>query len=222
MRLRPIHKMISIAAILACAGCAGTQGAPGSLPGYVYPAPATAAPARVCPAAASVPRDLASRPGFTLVNVNVTDAAHQSVTGLSQADFQAALRATQYPIVYFHPDDGAAPESVVLVIDTSGSMKPKLPVVENALGDFLTKLNPCDEVAMYAFSDRPYLLVPFAADHQAAVQGLSQLRASGETALYDSISTAIDYQQKSASYPSRAIVVITDGMDNKSLTTESA
>ncbi|MHB8382930.1 MAG: VWA domain-containing protein [Candidatus Binataceae bacterium] len=169
----------------------------------------------------SAPADLASKPGFTMFSVNADDASHHPIDGLKQTDFAAYANSTAFPIGFFHTDNGAAPESIALVIDTSGSMHPKLPIVEKALGDFLSKLYPCDEVAVYAFSDRPYLLQPFTTDHQAAAQKLGLLRANGETALYDSIATAIDYQQKSAHYPNRVILVITDGMDNKSRATES-
>ena len=168
----------------------------------------------------AVSNDLAAKPGFTMLNVNVADAAHKPIGGLKQADFDTYANATAYPIAFFH-HDGAAPESIALVIDTSGSMHPKLPIVSSALADFLTKLYPCDEIAVFAFSDRSYLLQPFTTDHQAAVQKLGLLRANGETALYDSIAMAIDYQQKSAHYPNRIVIVITDGMDNHSNATEN-
>ena len=74
---------------------------------------------------------------------------------------------------------------------------------------------------MFAFSDRPYRLLPFTTDHQAAIQRLSLLQANGETALYDSIAEAIGYAQNSADYPNRTIVVITDGMDTKSKITKN-
>jgi VWFA-related protein len=222
MRLIGIGGLISIAAVLAYAGCAGSQGAPGSSPSLVFPAPTTAAAAGLCPAAANVPHDLVSQPGFKLLSVNATDASHQPIKGLKRADFQAYSNATTYPIAYFRSDNGAAPESIALVIDTSGSMQPKLPTVRKALTNFLDKIYACDEVAVFAFSDRPYLLQPFTTDHQFAAGKLTLLRANGETALYDSIATAIDYQQKSAHYPNRVIIVITDGMDNQSRATESA
>ena len=221
VRLPASWRLISIAAALACAACAGTQAAPGSSPSLVFPAPTTAAPQGLCAAAANVPHDLVSQPGFTLFSVNASDASHQPIKGLKRGNFEAYSNARVYPTAFFRADNGAAPESIALVIDTSGSMQPKLPVVEKALGDFLAKLYRCDEVAVFAFSDRPYLLQPFTTDHQFAAQKLTFLHANGETALYDSIATAIDYQHKSAHYPNRVIVVITDGMDNHSGATES-
>lgn len=215
MRLRGICGLISIAAILVCAGCAGTQRPlAGELPAS-SPPPVL----NLCPMPAA-PKDLAAKPGFTMLTVNVADAAHKPIGGLKEADFQTYAKAMTYPIAFFH-HDGAAPESIALIIDTSGSMHPKLPIVSGALADFLYKLYPCDEIAVFAFSDRSYLLQPFTTDHQAAVQKLGLLRANGETALYDSIVTAIDYQQKSAHYPNRVIVVITDGIDNHSSATEN-
>lgn len=218
MRLRGIYGLISIAAVLFCAGCAGTQYVPYSNDlaateyGLSQPSPA---PLKLCPAPAA-PKDLAAKPGFTMLNVSVADAAHKPMGGLKQADFEAYSKAMAYPIAYFHTDNGAAPESIALVIDTSGSMHPKLPAVRKALGDFLAKLYPCDEVAVFAFSDRPYRLLPFTTDHQAAIRRLSILQANGETALYDSIAEAISDAQSSADYPNRTIVVITDGMDKQS------
>lgn len=223
MRLIAIARLISIAAVLGCAGCGGTQHVPSPNDlaateyGFSQPSPA---PLKLCPAP-DAPKDLAAKPGFTMLNVSVVDAAHQPLNGLKQSDFKAYSKAMAYPIAYFHTDNGAAPESIALVIDTSGSMQPKLPAVRKALGDFLAKLYPCDEVAVFAFSDRPYRLLPFTTDHQAAIQRLSILQANGETALYDSIAEAIGYAQSSADYPNRTIVVITDGMDNQSKMTEA-
>ncbi|MFZ0657226.1 MAG: VWA domain-containing protein [Candidatus Binataceae bacterium] len=216
MRLRGICGLVSIAAILACAGCAGTQRPSG---GELPPAPSTPPVLNLCPMPAA-PKDLAAKPGFAMLNVNVADADHQPMGGLKQADFETYAKAMAFPIAFFH-HDGAAPESIALVIDTSGSMKPKLPIVRGALADFLGKLYPCDEVAVFAFSDRTYLLQPFTTDHQAAVQKLALLKANGETALYDSIAKAIDLEQTSAHYPNRVVIVITDGMDNESKMTEA-
>lgn len=216
--MRLFASLISIAAVLVFAGCGASQNFP---PGVEYPAPATAPPLNLCPTAVSVPKDLSAKPGFALLRVNVTDASHQPMKELKQADFEAYANAAAFPIAYFHPDNGAAPESIALVIDTSGSMHPKLPVVEKALADFLVKLNACDEVSIYAFSDNLYPLTRPTTDHQLAASSLSKLQAFGETSLYDSIAKVLA-AQRHADYPNRAIVLITDGVDNDSIADQKA
>ena len=72
----------------------------------------------------AAPKDLATKPGFTMLNVSVADAARQPINGLKQSDFEAYSKVMGYPIAYFHTDNGAAPESIALVIDTSGGVQP--------------------------------------------------------------------------------------------------
>ena len=96
----------------------------------------------------------------------MADSAGKPIIHLeTQADFvfQANLHSQ---IVYFHEDSAGPPASIVILIDASGSMKAKLPDVENALIALVDTLNPCDEVAALSFNSEKgvRVLTPFTTD----------------------------------------------------------
>ncbi len=158
---------------------------------------------------------ISSKAGFAIVRVLVTGYDNRAVTGLKQAAFVAGSGADNYPLVYFHENKGDRPKSIVIAIDSSGSMDPKLPTVRREFGKFLRELDPCDQVALVAFSLRPFLLQKLTTNHKIVEHRLALLHPSGRTAIYD----AIDQSMKilsTAKYHDRALVIVTDGIDNAS------
>lgn len=165
------------------------------------------------------PPALTSKPGYTQLAVSVTDSKGAPVRGLKASDFTVFSGSSYVPVSYFSPDKGTVPKSVVFVIDTSGSMATKLYTVESELADLIQKLNPCDEIALMAFSNRPVLLQKLTSNHQLVMARLPMLHAWGRTAIYDALNKALKIL-KGARYHDRAIVLITDGMDNASKLSE--
>jgi Ca-activated chloride channel family protein len=163
------------------------------------------------------PPQIASRPGYLEFSATVTDKSGVPISGLKETEFAASSSGMPVPIVYFH-ESSDAPLTIGLLVDTSGSMEPKLPTVRSALVDFLSKSNPCDELFLFAFTWRPYMLQPPTTDHAAVASHLMTLRAWGQTSMYDAIFDGLQILQK-ARYARRALLVITDGMDNTSRTT---
>jgi VWFA-related protein len=171
--------------------------------------------------AAAPPPAVSSKPGYTQVRVNVFDPDGNPVRGLKQTDFTASSDTASVPIVYLHEDAGGAPRSIVIAIDTSGSMQPKLVTVRRELGKFLHGLNPCDEIALVAFSSKPFMLQAFTTDHRLVESRLGLLHSYGPTALYDAINVSLGLLSR-ARYQDRALVLLTDGMDNVSRTSQDA
>ncbi len=84
-----------------------------------------------------------------------------------------------------------------------------------AISDFLNELNAHDDVFLFAFSSRPYLLQPFTTNHELVERRLSLLRAYGQTALFDVIIQGLRMVEHGR-YDKKALLVVTDGMDNTS------
>jgi Ca-activated chloride channel family protein len=162
-------------------------------------------------------RELREQPGYAQVTVTVTDPRGTYVTGLQKDDFKLQLDDHPQPIQFFRQDTNT-PVSVGIVVDTSGSMQPKIPQARIAIAQFLRDLNDRDDVFLFAFSDRPYLLQPFTMNHSLVMQKLGLLRANGETALFDTIMRALQMVQHGR-YDKKALLVVTDGMDNQSRAT---
>jgi Ca-activated chloride channel family protein len=160
-------------------------------------------------------RQLRDQPGYQQVTVTVTDPNGSYVTDLQKQDFQLYMDGQQRPIEFFRQDLNT-PVSVGILVDTSGSMQPKLEQARAAIDDFLRNLNDRDDVFLFAFSGKPFLLQSFTTDHSLVADRLSLLHAYGQTSLYDAIITGLVMLQRGR-YDKRALLVVTDGMDNTSL-----
>src|SRR6185437_10994391 len=109
-------------------------------------------------------RQLKSQQGYQQVTVTVTDQNGRYVTGLQKGDFKLAIDGQDRPIEFFRQDLNT-PVSIGILVDTSGSMQPKIPQAQAAISEFVHNLNERDDVFMFAFSSRPFLLQPFTTNH---------------------------------------------------------
>jgi Ca-activated chloride channel family protein len=162
-------------------------------------------------------RELRQQPGYEQVTVTVTDPRGTYVTGLQKGDFKLYMDGQQRPIEFFRQDLNT-PVSVGILVDTSGSMEPKIPQARAAIAQFLRDLNDKDDVFLFAFSSHPFLLQPFTMNHDLVMRRLALLHAYGQTALFDVIMQGLNMVQRGR-YDKKALLVVTDGMDNTSAAT---
>ena len=157
--------------------------------------------------------DIRSDTDIVLVPVTVIDTLNRFVGGLNKDSFEIYEDKTPQKIVSFGCDD--APISLGIVFDTSGSMGPKLERSRMAVAEFLKSANPQDEAFLVEFSDRPVLTVPLT-DNFAEIQNrLLATHPKGKTALLDSVALALK-TLKTARNARKALLLITDGGDNRS------
>jgi len=159
-------------------------------------------------------RELRGQAGYEQVTVTVTDQQGRYVTNLQKGDFQLYIDGQQRAIEFFRQDLNT-PVSVGILVDTSGSMEPKTAQAVAAITEFIHDLNDSDDVFLFAFSDRPFLLQPFTKNHYLVLSRLVLLHAYGQTALFDTILDGLLMVQH-GHYDKKALLVITDGMDNAS------
>jgi Ca-activated chloride channel homolog len=159
-------------------------------------------------------RRLRTQPGYAQVTVTVTDRSEVHITDLTKDDFRLYEDGQQRPLQFFRKDLNA-PVSLGIIVDTSGSMELKIPQACAAIAEFIRDLNPHDDVFLFAFSTRPFLLQPFTTNHAAVRSRLALLHAHGRTALYDVILDGLIMVSRGR-YDKKALLVVTDGMDNSS------
>ena len=159
-------------------------------------------------------RQLARQPGYNQLTVTILDQQGRYVTGLQKNDFRLYIDGQQRPIEFFRQDLNT-PVSIGILVDTSGSMEPKLMQARSAISEFVNDLNPRDDVFLFAFSSQPFLLQPFTTDHQAVIGRLSLLYAQGETAIFDTIIDGL-LMVRHGRWDKKALLVVTDGQDNAS------
>jgi tight adherence protein B len=113
-------------------------------------------------------------------------------------------------------DTVTEPIGVVLVLDTSGSMKGEpIDNAKVATMFFIDQMRKIDKFAVVGFSDNIKVYSPFTQDRLQLKNSISQVEAKGETALFDGIDISID-QFKNFDLKYKYIVVLSDGMDTVS------
>jgi len=151
------------------------------------------------------------------LTVTVTDERGRFVSGLSKDDFEVFEDQVKQEISHFSDTD--APLSVAVIFDLSGSMsEKKMERAREALRRFIQTSHERDEYALVGFNEQPQLLFDRACDGDALLQRLKGMKAGGHTALYDAVAFGLERVSKGF-YPKRAIVVISDGEDNRSRVT---
>ncbi|HUP84131.1 MAG TPA: VWA domain-containing protein, partial [Acidimicrobiales bacterium] len=83
------------------------------------------------------------------------------------------------------------PVGIVLVVDTSGSMKTggRLDQAKMAAKAFVDRKLVNDQIALVTFSNEPRVAVNFTADPAPLVAAIEGLQPAGETALWDGVRT---------------------------------
>ena len=154
---------------------------------------------------------------LVLVPVTVTDPQNRLVTGLERENFQIFDNNAAQEIKSFGTED--APISIGIVFDLSGSMESKFVRAREALAQFLRTCNPQDEFFVVGFNDRPAIIVDYTSDVEDVEARMVMLRPEKRTALIDAIYLGTN-KLKTAKYDRKALLVISDGGDNRSRYTE--
>lgn len=108
------------------------------------------------------------------------------------------------------------PMGIILVLDSSGSMKGK-PLFDekDAARVFIDEMKPQDRIAVIGFSSAPQLLAGFTEDKIALYEALEKIQADGETALYDALFMALEATTQE-DLMQKNVVVLSDGKDTTS------
>jgi Ca-activated chloride channel family protein len=163
----------------------------------------------------ATPEKAAFRADSTLVLVPVTviDRRGAVVNGLASDAFTLAEDGDPRPIRSFNEED--TPVSMGVVLDVSGSRKGILPAAKESLRALLKDANPDDEVFLNGVSSRPRAYSSFDDSFDETMRRVESEGAGGYTALIDTIYGSLD-ELRSGIHARRALVVISDGMDNHS------
>jgi Ca-activated chloride channel family protein len=147
--------------------------------------------------------------------VSVYDANGAAVSGLEQAQFHVLEQGKPQKISSFSYASNL-PLSLGVLIDHSGSMKPRMKEAKEAAVEFFKLiLHGQDKAFVGGFSWDPAKLAPFATSAAALEEQVDAIgEANGGTALYDAIVTGL-YRFRSLE-GRKALIVVTDGEDTTS------
>jgi Ca-activated chloride channel family protein len=154
---------------------------------------------------------------LVLVPATVTDPMNRLVTGLEKENFEVFDNNIGQIIKSFSTED--APVTIGIIFDLSGSMNSKFMRARKALSEFLRTSNPLDEFFVVGFNDRPAVIVDYTSDVDDVEARMVMLKPENRTALIDAIYLGVD-KLKQAKYERKALLIISDGGDNRSRYTE--
>ena len=155
---------------------------------------------------------------MVLVPVTVTDHDGKTMDGLRADDFTVFDDQRPQKIVSFSSDD--APCSVGLVLDISGSMRPTLSQTKETAHAFFGAANPDDEFLLLTVSTQPAATTGFTTDVAALEESIGFAQPGGLTALIDTVYLGLS-RMRQAQWPRRALLIVSDGMDNHSRYSQS-
>src|SRR4051794_31047675 len=144
--------------------------------------------------------------------VTVADATRRLVSGLKQEDFEIFDNEKPQPITFFQNE--VQPITVVVMLDTSGSMTLTLDLLRQGAEQFLIRLLPADKGRVGAFNDKIQFSSRFTNDRDQLVTDVKNLDYGNGTRLWDAVGASLD--ELKAVEGRRVILVFTDGDDTSS------
>lgn len=147
----------------------------------------------------------------------VVNRRGHAIRDLTAQDFQLSENRVPQEIEYFS-SEAKEPISVAFLLDLSGSMRQlnKLAEAKEAIRFFVDSLRPGDRFGLVGFADDQVTwITDFTDDRETFLKRLNVQRGFGPTALYDAVAATpqlVDDQIVGR----KAIVLITDGIDNAS------
>jgi len=185
---------------------------------------ALAAPARAqapaAPQAPPKPFTLEVEVDVVSVTAVVFDKSGKPLRGLGTKDVELLENGVKQQVSYFREasslgdEADRVPLSVVLVLDTSGSMNENIRFLREAVLNFVYKLEEVDTALVVSFNESVKGSAEFSGDVDRLERFVEGLQAWGGTSLYDAIHYSLG---RIKDQPGRkAVIVFSDGADTTS------
>jgi len=147
------------------------------------------------------------------IYATVVDAAGRLIPNLDQPDFDVLDNMKKQEITIFKTD--VQPISVVVMLDTSGSMTGSIDLLKSAAEKFVIRLLPTDKARIGSFSDKINLSATFTNNRDDLVRYLhEQIDYGNPTRLWDAVDVSMTALSKETNR--RVVLVFTDGDDTYS------
>jgi Ca-activated chloride channel family protein len=148
------------------------------------------------------------------VFATVTDAQQRLVPNLVIDDFEILDNDKPQLLTFFKNE--VQPITVVVMLDTSGSMTASIALLKEAAEQFLIRLLPEDKGRVGAFADNITLNSRFTNDRDELVGAVKDIDYGNGTRLWDAVATCLD--ELKGKPGRRVVLVFTDGDDTESRT----
>jgi VWFA-related protein len=147
------------------------------------------------------------------IYATVTDQDGRLVPDLQQEHFEVFDNLKPAPITLFKSD--VQPITVVVMLDTSGSMTMNLDLLKQAAERFVTRLLPADQARIGSFSEKIIISPTFTHDRDELIRILhNDIQFGNPTFLWDAIDESMTALSRETGR--RVVLVFTDGEDETS------
>jgi len=144
--------------------------------------------------------------------VTVADAQGRLVPDLTKDDFEILDNDKPQPIIYF--ENIIQPITVVVMLDTSGSMTGSISLLKDAAEQFLLRLLPADQGRVGAFNDKIQISAHFTKNRDELIGDVKELDYGNGTRLWDAV--LLSLEELKGIEGRRVVLVFTDGEDTES------
>jgi uncharacterized protein (TIGR02145 family) len=169
---------------------------------------------------------VASKPSFVDVMFSVTDASHRGVDDLNNVDFpvqEDGVNISASESFRHVQRMNQVPFQIVLLIDNSISIVNDLQNIKESALQFVKKIRPFQQFAVYVFSDTPVMLQDFTNDTTKLRQAVEKIELGyHSTNLYGSVINTLSKWTDEFSpdnFKQGALVLFTDGNDTQGSST---
>lgn len=148
------------------------------------------------------------------IYATVVDADNHLATDLEQKDFEVYDNGVLKPLTLFKSD--VQPITVVIMLDTSGSMTADIDLLKRAAEGFVLRMLPEDRARIGSFNDKVQISPRFSSDRDALIRILhDDLDYGNPTYLWDAIDASMSALANESGR--RVVLIFTDGEDDKSV-----
>ena len=153
-------------------------------------------------------------PQLMRFNASVTDRNGRAIGGMRESDFTVWENGIERRVTNVAPAN--EPFNLVLLLDVSGSVEERMDFIRKAARDFLRTTSPQDRISIISFREDIQVISDFSTDRAMLSRKLDEIDAGGGTALYDALGYVLSEPLRKLRGERTAIVVMSDGDDNKS------
>ena len=153
------------------------------------------------------------------VPVIVSDRDGKYVSDLNTRDFRIFEDEREQKIDRIIPE--TEPFSVALTADTSASMRFNREEIKNSAQAFIDAASPADRLMIVSFDNRVFVHSELTADRGRLQSAAYSMRGGEGTRLYDALDLVLR-DRLNQIQGSKAIVLMTDGVDTRSLLADSS
>ncbi len=160
--------------------------------------------------------------GYVMIPFTVLGPKGVPITDLRAGEVKLLVDGKRVSNDMFEKSQNA-PVSFTILFDGSGSMglAGKMDAARAAIGALLAHRRPGDDFSLWVFAESEAReLVPFTDKPASITDALATVRPFGKTAFFDALATMPE-RSRLGRNPTRAIILLSDGIDNASTLTRA-